>query len=108
MRQESCYNWVLITDLPKQMVEVKKARHLTAQVLKLAKAHNVSLKSYEVALDHLADVENKVGPKADISGIYGAVRMESGIDFYNHGPKDGIVNGKDAVDDTKEASEKVS
>ena len=90
------------------MVEVKKARHLTAQVLELAKANNVSLKSYEVALDHLADVEKNVGPKEDISGIYGAVRMESGMDFHNHGPRHGIVAGKDAVGDAKEASEKVS
>ena len=89
------------------MVEVKKARHLSAQVLGLAKANNVSLKSYEVAVDHLADVENNVGPKGDICGIYGAVRMESGMEFYNHGPRNGVVNEKDAVGDVKEASEKV-
>ena len=79
------------------MVDIKKARHLTAQVLDLAKANNVSLKSYKVAVDHLADVENNVGPKEDICGIYGAVRVESGMDFYNHGPKNEAVNGKDAV-----------
>ena len=89
------------------MVEVKKARHLTAQVLELAKANNVSLKSYEVAVDHLADVENNIGPKEDICGIYGAVRMESGMSFYNHGPRNGVVNGKDAVGDVIKASEKV-
>ena len=89
------------------MVEVKKARHLTAQVLDLAKANDVSLKSYKVAVDHLADVENNVGPKEDICGIYGAVRMESGIDFYNYGPRNGMVNGKDAVVNGKEAFEKV-
>ena len=79
------------------MVDIKKARHLTAQVLDLAKANNVSLKSYEVAVDHLADVENNAGPKEDICGIYGAVRVESGMDFYNHGPRNEVVNGKDAV-----------
>ena len=89
------------------MIEVQKARHLTAQVLELAKASNVSLKSYEVALNHLADVEKNVGPKEDISSIYGAVRMESGMDFYNHGPRNGTVDGKDAVSETEEASEKV-
>ncbi|KAL2043847.1 hypothetical protein N7G274_003367 [Stereocaulon virgatum] len=69
------------------MVEVHKARHLTSQVLDLAKENNVSLKSYKVAVEHLADVENSNGPKEDICGIYGTVRMESGLDFYNNGPK---------------------
>ena len=70
------------------MVEVHKARHLTSQVLDLAKENNVSLKSYKVAVEHLADVENSAGPKEDICGIYGAVRVESGLDFYNKGAKD--------------------
>ena len=65
------------------MVEVHKANHLTTEILHLAKEYNVSLKSYKVATDHLADVENKAGPKGDICGIYGAVRMESGLDYYN-------------------------
>ena len=75
------------------MVEVTKARHLTDQVLELAKENDVSLKSYQVAVDHLADVEEKAGPKEDICGIYGVVRMESGMPFYNQGPKNGAVNG---------------
>lgn len=76
-------------------------------MLELAKANNVSSKSCELAVDHLADVENNVGSKEDICGIYGAVRMESGMGFYNHGPRYGIVNGKDAVVNDKEVSEKV-
>ena len=76
------------------MVEVYKARHLTSQVLDLAKENNVSLKSYKVAVDHLADVENNAGPKEDICGIYGAVRTESGLGFYNKGPKNGMANGQ--------------
>lgn len=89
------------------MVEVKKGRHLTAQVLDLARANNVSLKSYKVAVDHLADVENNAGPKEDICGIYGAVRVESGMDFYNHGPRNEAVTGKDAVANVSKVFEKV-
>lgn len=59
------------------MVEVSKARHLTSQVLDLAKASSVSLKSYKVAVEHLETVETNAGSKGDITGIYGAVRVES-------------------------------
>ena len=40
-----------------------------------------SLKSYKVATDHLAVAEAHVGPHCDIMGIYGAVRVESGLPF---------------------------
>ena len=107
MSPKSCCKLIPVTDVPKPMVEVKKGRHLTAQVLDLAKANNVSLRSYKVAVDHLADVENNAGPKEDICGIYGAVRVESGLDFYNHGPRNGAVNGKDPVTDVSGVFEKV-
>ena len=63
------------------MVEVCKARHLTSQVLELAKASNVSLKSYEVAVEHLETVERNAGSNGDITGIYGAVRVESQMPY---------------------------
>lgn len=65
------------------MVEVSKAQALTSQVLDLAKASNVSLPSYEVAVNHLAVAEKHAGPNGDITGIYGAVRVESGLEFSN-------------------------
>ena len=40
-----------------------------------------SLKSYKVAVDHLAVAEAHAGPRCDIMGIYGAVRVESGLPF---------------------------
>ena len=85
-------------DFMQPMVEVTKAQHLTSQVLGLAKENNVSLKSYKVAVEHLADVEYNAGPKEDICGIYGAVRMESGMEFYNKGPKNGMANGKNGFE----------
>ena len=40
-----------------------------------------SLKSYKVAVDHLAVAEAHAGPRCDIMGIYGAVRVESDLPF---------------------------
>ena len=72
------------------MVEIHKARHLATQILHFANEYNVVLRSYKVATDHLADVEHKAGPNADICGIYGAVRMESGLDYYNKDPNNSM------------------
>lgn len=63
------------------MVEVSSARALTSKILDLAKKLNVSLPGYEVAINHLAVPEKHAGPKGDITGIYGAVRVESGLEF---------------------------
>ena len=67
------------------MVETSKARGLASHVLGLAQASQVSLPSYEVAVNHLAVAEKHAGPKGDITGIYGAVRIESGLNFVNKG-----------------------
>jgi len=65
------------------MVEVSKARSLTSHVLDLAKSSGASVKGYEVAVEHLKVVEDHAGGKADITGIYGAVRLESGLPYKN-------------------------
>lgn len=65
------------------MVKVSQARDLTSHVLELAKAHGTSLKSYQIAVDHLQTVEAHMGPSSDITGIYGAVRLESELPFEN-------------------------
>lgn len=58
-----------------------KAGALTSQILDLALASKTSLKSYKVAVDHLAVAEAHAGPHCDIMGIYGAVRVENGLPF---------------------------
>ena len=72
--------WCLTT-FTQSIVEVAKARSLTFQILELALASSTSLKSYKVAADHLAVAEAHAGPHCDIMGIYGAVRVESGLPF---------------------------
>ncbi len=73
---------MLILEQP--MVELHKARAVASKVLDLAKVSNVSLPSYEVAVNHLAVAEKHAGPKADITCIYGAARVESGLDFLTN------------------------
>ena len=59
------------------------ARHLAGQVLDMADKAGARIKSYEVASKHMEMVEEHLGPKGDISGIYGAVRQESGLPYEN-------------------------
>ncbi|MCJ1243552.1 hypothetical protein MMC30_000749 [Trapelia coarctata] len=65
------------------IVGVGKAQALAALVLELATASKTCLKSYEVAVEHLAAAEAYAGPACDITGIYGAVRLESDLPFEN-------------------------
>lgn len=62
---------------------VSHAIGLTSNVLDIAKSTGTSLKSYQVAVNHLKDVEDHAGSDAGIMGIYGAVRTESGLSFDN-------------------------
>ena len=57
----------------------KDARHAK----ELAKASGVQMKALEVVDAHLAMVREQVGPKGDIAGIYGAVRLEAGLKYEN-------------------------
>lgn len=74
----------MLTYGPSQaIVGVDKARAVASHVLELARASKTSLKSYEVAVEHLATAESHAGPKSNIVSIYGAVRLESGLPFEN-------------------------
>lgn len=65
------------------MVEISKAQSLAADVLQLAKSNGVSIKGYEVAVEHLQVAKAHTGESADILGIYGAVRLESSLPYQN-------------------------
>ena len=62
------------------------ARNLATHVLKVAADTGTKLKAYEAAINHLTVAENHVGATADITGIYGAVRLESGLEYQNTPP----------------------
>jgi 3-hydroxyisobutyrate dehydrogenase-like beta-hydroxyacid dehydrogenase len=61
----------------------KLARKDAGHALSLASACGAKLKAVEVADEHLKAVVEHAGDQGDISGIYGAVRKESGLKFEN-------------------------
>lgn len=58
-------------------------KEITEHVLDLAKESGMELKAYEIGCKHLDDVEKYIGSNGDISGIYGALRMENRLKFEN-------------------------
>ena len=64
------------------MVEVAQARTLTSEILSLGKETDTSLPAYGAAVKHLEVVESHAGSEGDITGLYGAVRVKSGLNYY--------------------------
>ncbi|KAL8949062.1 MAG: hypothetical protein Q9222_004803 [Ikaeria aurantiellina] len=60
---------------------VDLARKDAKHALDLARASGTKMSAVEVADGHLAGVQKHMGKKGDIAGIYGAVRLESGLEF---------------------------
>jgi hypothetical protein len=67
----------------KPFAEVQMARNVGDAVLDLAKNHSASVKGFELGQAHLEMVKSYEGKNKDISGIYGAVRLESGLPYEN-------------------------
>ena len=57
------------------------AQHQISEILHAAMESKTSLPALEAAVNHMEIVYNHVGPAADISAIYGAVRLESGLEY---------------------------
>lgn len=62
---------------------VDLARKDAKHALDLAATAGTRMKDVEVADAHLAAVQEHMGSKGDIAGIYGAVRQEAGLKFEN-------------------------
>ncbi len=62
---------------------VDLARKDAKHALDLAASAGAKMGAVEVADAHLAVVKEHMGAKGDITGIYGAVRRESGLKFEN-------------------------
>ena len=60
---------------------IDHALRLGSIVLRLSQESGTSLKSYEEGIKHMEMVKDHAGASGDISGIYGAVRQESGLEF---------------------------
>ncbi|KAK8175899.1 NAD binding domain of 6-phosphogluconate dehydrogenase-domain-containing protein [Phyllosticta citrichinensis] len=59
------------------------ARKDAQHALKLAEQSGTKMGAMGVIDKHLADVQKYAGSKGDVAGIYGAVRMESGMSYEN-------------------------
>jgi 3-hydroxyisobutyrate dehydrogenase-like beta-hydroxyacid dehydrogenase len=68
-------------DLPLAPIDIllKDAKH----ALTLAKSTGTQLKALEVVVAHATAVKEYTGSKGDLSGIYGVVRKEAGLEFEN-------------------------
>ncbi|KAL8709315.1 MAG: hypothetical protein Q9220_005908 [cf. Caloplaca sp. 1 TL-2023] len=62
---------------------VDLARKDAKHALNLAQSSDVRMGAVELADGHLAGVQKHMGKRGDIAGIYGMVRLESGLDFEN-------------------------
>jgi 3-hydroxyisobutyrate dehydrogenase-like beta-hydroxyacid dehydrogenase len=68
---------------PEPLFAVDAARKDVRHALNLASATGAKMKLAEVGAAHLDAVKKEKGEKGDLAGIYGAVRMESGLKFEN-------------------------
>jgi hypothetical protein len=65
------------------VIAIGTATAVTDHVMSLAEQSGTKLGAFEVASRHMEMVEKYAGAKGDIAGIYGAVRVESGLKFEN-------------------------
>lgn len=63
------------------MVAIDMAIKVASHVLGLAERSGAELKAYKEGKKHLDMVKENAGPGGDIAGIYGAVRLESGLPY---------------------------
>jgi 3-hydroxyisobutyrate dehydrogenase-like beta-hydroxyacid dehydrogenase len=64
-------------------VALSMAQHLASEILEMGKKSGASLKAYQVAFEHMKLAREHFGSAGDISGIYAAVRLESGLSLRN-------------------------
>lgn len=64
---------------------VDLARKDLGHMLKLADGVGVDMKVLRVVDEHLKIVKKEMGEKGDLPGVYGAVRLESGLPYGNQG-----------------------
>ena len=67
----------------KPLVSLDLIQHLADVTMDMAKESRTSLKTYETAVEHMKTVKSHAGPQGDIAGLYGVVRMESGLQYEN-------------------------
>ena len=74
----NCYLYV-----QRPLVPINECHRLATEILDLGNRSGASLRAYEQGVEHMKVVQQHAGASGDISGIYGAVRLESGLTFKN-------------------------
>ena len=59
------------------------AQNVADHVKDMAKSAGVNIPAYYVARKHMDLIASHVGKGGDIDGIYGALRLESGLSYEN-------------------------
>lgn len=62
---------------------IDMAQHVAAEIMDMAKKTGTSLKAYSSTVENMKTIESHHGTSGDISGIDGAVRIESGLEYKN-------------------------
>ena len=57
------------------------AKKVASHVRELADSSGTVLPAYEAAQKNLELLEQRVGSQADIDGLYGAIRLQSGLPY---------------------------
>ena len=58
-------------------------KHIASHVLELAKSCGTKLPLYETARRNMDIVEDTAGLDGDVDGLYGAIRVLSGLPYQN-------------------------
>lgn len=73
----------VLTSQTKPLFHVDLAHKDVGHMLEIAEKSGAKMKAVEVGHEHLYQVQKYAGAKGDVAGIYGAVRMESGLKYEN-------------------------
>ena len=65
------------------LVRINECHRLASEILDLGNRSGTLLRAYEQGVEHMKAVQQYAGASGDISRIYGAVRLESGLNFEN-------------------------
>lgn len=69
------------------LISKEMAQSLAAETMDMARESSTSIKAYETAVEHMKMVKSYARPTGDIGGLFGVVRMESGLNYKNRESK---------------------
>lgn len=74
---------VLDADVFQPVIAIGLAKAVAHHIQEMAEQSGTALPSYQIACQHMDLVEEHAGKSGDVAGIYGIVRIASGLQFEN-------------------------